>query len=153
MSAVPALVADFLAQKRIVVAGVSRDGVQPANAVYRRLRRAGYDVAAVNPNAEVVEGDPCYPDLFSVPGLIDGVVVATPPEATDDLVAECVRLGVPRVWMHRAFGRGSVSQRAVDCCREHGIEVIPGGCPMMYCEPVDLGHRCMRWMLRRRLPA
>jgi hypothetical protein len=50
--------------------------------------------------------------------------------------------------MHRSFGTGSVSEEAVNLCREKGIEVIPGACPMMFCEPVDFGHRCMRWLLK-----
>ncbi len=137
----------FLAQKRIAVAGVSRNKNEAANVVYRKLRASGYEVFPVNPNAETVEGDDCYPDLKSVPGGVDGVVIATRPAVTEEVVRECADLGVPRVWMHRSFGQGSVSENAVDYCREKGIEVIPGGCPMMFCRPVDLGHKCMRWIL------
>jgi predicted CoA-binding protein len=137
----------FLAQKRIAVAGVSRNKNEAANIVYRKLRDSGYEVFPVNPNAETVEGDDCYPDLSSVPGGVDGVVIATRPAVTEQVVRECADLGVPRVWMHRSFGRGSVSEGAVDYCREKGIEVIAGGCPMMFCQPVDFPHKCMRWVL------
>lgn len=142
-------VRDFLNQERIAVAGVSRaDGAQAANIVYRKLRSAGYKVFPVNPNATEVEGDTCYPDLAAVPHGVDALVIATPPAATDQLVRECAALGVSRVWMHRSFGAGSVSDSAVRYCREHNIAVIPGACPMMYCKPVDVGHKCMLWMLR-----
>lgn len=137
----------FLAQERIAVAGVSRDKNQAANVIYRKLRDSGYKVFPVNPNAETVEGDTCYRDLGSVPGGVDGVVIATHPKVTDQVVQECGELGVRRVWLHRSFGQGSVSEDAVNYCREEGIEVIPGGCPMMFCKPVDIGHRCMRWVL------
>jgi predicted CoA-binding protein len=137
----------FLAQKRIAVAGVSRSKNEAANVVYRKLRASGYEVFPVNPNAETVEGDICYPDLKSVPGGIDGVVIATHPAVTEKVVRECADLGVPRVWMHRSFGQGSVSEDAADYCREKGIEVIAAGCPMMFCQPVDFGHKCMRWIL------
>ena len=74
---------DFLEQKRIAVAGVSR---QPsghgANPVFRRLRERGYEVFAVNPNADTVEGDPCFRDLRSIPGGVDAVVIATTPAVT-----------------------------------------------------------------------
>jgi predicted CoA-binding protein len=139
---------DFLGQRRIAVAGVSRRSEEAANLIYRKLRGAGYEVFPVNPNATEVEGDTCYPDLRSVPGTLDGVVVVTHPNSTDAVVRECAELGIGRVWMHRSFGQGSVSASAVDFCREHGIEVIPGGCPMMFCEPVDVGHKCMRWFLK-----
>jgi predicted CoA-binding protein len=139
---------DFLAQRRIAVAGVSRtERTAPANLIYRKLRDGGYAVFAVNPHGGKVEGDSCAPNLAAIEGGVDGVVVATRPEDTDQLVRECVALGIARVWMHRSFGQGSVSEAAVRFCREHGIRVIAGACPMMYCEP-DFGHKCMRWMLR-----
>ena len=139
---------EFLAHRRFAVAGVSRDPAQPANLIYRRLREKGYEVAAVNPAADTVEGDPCYHRLADVPGGLDVVVIATPPDAAPALVRQCDALGVRRVWMHRSFGTGSVSPEAVEIARSHGITVLDGGCPMMYIEPVDIGHRCMRWVLR-----
>lgn len=147
MSTLIEAVEDFLAQKRIAVAGVSRSGQDAANGIYRKLRDAGYEVYPTNPNADEVEGVKCYPDLKSIPGGVDGVVISTHPQITDQVVGECVELGIPRVWMHRSFGEGSVSETAVAFCRENGITVIPGGCPLMFCDPVDFGHKCMRWFL------
>lgn len=140
----------FLAADRLAVAGVSRDPNQPANHIFRRLRDTGHQVWAVNPAATEVEGGPCYPDLRSVPATLEGVVIAAPPAAAPGVVRACAELGVPRVWMHRSFGEGSVSEEAVTLCREHGIQVIVGGCPMMYCGTVDVVHRCMRWILEVR---
>ena len=147
MGRTPEFVSTFLSGRRFAVAGVSRDSNQPANHIYRRLRDSGYEVAATNPAAQEVEGDVCYPDLASVPGALDGVVIATPPGVTADVVRACVERGVKRVWMHRSFGEGSVSPEAVTWARENGMDVIVGGCPMMFCEPVDFGHRCMAWFL------
>ncbi len=137
---------DFLAQKRIAVAGVSRSRSEAANLIYRKLRGAGYEVFATNPKATEVEGDACYPDLRSIPGGVDGVVISTTPEIAEQIVRECAEIGTSRVWLHRSFGQGSVSEAAVHYGREHGLSVIPGGCPMMFCEP-DVGHKCMRWIL------
>ncbi|HSG07013.1 MAG TPA: CoA-binding protein [Longimicrobiales bacterium] len=147
MARTPESVSAFLSGRRLAVAGVSRDSRQPANHIYRRLRDVGYEVAATNPGAREVEGDPCYPDLASVPGRLDGVVIATPPNVTEEVVRACAERGVTRVWIHRSFGQGSVSDEAVTWARAQGMEVIVGGCPMMFCEPVDFGHRCMAWLL------
>jgi predicted CoA-binding protein len=132
------------------VAGVSRQPGQAANAVFRKLRAAGYDVFPINPNAAEVEGVTCYPDLAAVPGPIDGVVVATPPAVSVHIVRQCADRGVRRVWFHRSFGQGSVSDEAVRECGARGISCIVGGCPLMFCDPVDPGHKCMRWWLQRR---
>lgn len=140
----------FLDARHIAVAGVSRDPRQSANHIFRRLRDTGHEVWAVNPSADQVEGGPCFPDLGSVPGPVDAVVVATPPGAAPEVVRACAARGVTQVWMHRSFGEGSVSEEAVTYCREHGIRVIVGGCPMMYCGKVDPVHRCMRWLLELR---
>jgi predicted CoA-binding protein len=148
MARVPPSIAEFLQQKCLAVVGVSRDTRQFANAIYRKLKKAGYTVYAVNPNASSVEGDACYPTLAALPQRVDGAVLATTPAVTERLVEECAELGVPRVWMHRSFGTGSVSERAARRGRERGVTVIAGGCPMMYCDPVDPAHRCMRWLLR-----
>jgi len=93
---------DFLAKKRIAVTGVSRTpSGHGSNVVYQRLRDRGYEVFAINPNAEQVEGDRCYPDLKSVPGGVEAVVIGTRPARAEDTVRECAELGVEHVWMHR----------------------------------------------------
>jgi predicted CoA-binding protein len=138
---------EFLAQERIAVAGVSRDPKQAANAIYRKLRQAGYQVVPVNPSADVVEGDTCYPSVGALPERPSGVVIATHPDVAIDVARDCVEAGVPRVWMHRSFGTGSVSDEAAVLCREAGVAMLDGGCPMMFLEPVDVAHRCIRWVL------
>jgi uncharacterized protein len=148
MSTLQQAVDDFLSRKRIAVVGVSRDSAQPANLVYRNLRKAHYDVVAVNPNAAEAEGDACYADLASVPGGVEAAMIVTTPEVADDVVRECANLGISRVWMHRSFGKGSVSPAAEAFCSERGIAVIAGGCPNMFLPGADIGHKCMRWMLK-----
>jgi uncharacterized protein len=136
---------EFLSHKRIAVTGVSRTPASHGgNIVYKRLKERGYEVFAVNPNADVVEGDPCYQDLKTIPGGVDGVVIATRPSIAETTMRECAELGVKDVWMHRAFGGGSVSDEATKYGREHGIRVIDGGCPLMFNPTADFGHKAMR---------
>jgi len=154
MVQVPKAVSEFLGGKRFAVAGVSRSRKLPANAIYRRLRASGYDAIPVNPSATSVEGVTCYPDLGSIPGPVDGVIVATHPDVSLQLVRQCADVGVKNVWFHRSFGSGSVSDAAVKECGKRGISCLVGGCPLMYCGPVDPFHRFMRWWLclQRRVP-
>jgi len=142
---------EFLAQKRIAVAGVSRDNSRhpAANLIYRWLKRTGHDVFAVNPHMQSFEAARCYPDLRSIPGGVDGVVIVTRPETTERIVHECSDAGARCVWMHQSMGKGSsVSPEAVEYCRQHDIIVIAGTCPMMYGPGVDFGHTCMRLILK-----
>lgn len=135
----------FLAQRRIAVAGVSRTREDAANLIYKQLRSEGYEVFPVNPQAETVEGDVSYPRVQAIPGGVDGVIIVTRPEITEEIVRDCLEAGVSRVWMHdNTFAAGSVSAEATAFCHDNDIEVIAGGCPMMF---FDFGHKCMRWML------
>jgi predicted CoA-binding protein len=143
----------FLANKRVAVTGVSRTPKDHgSNTVYKRLRDRGYEVFAVNPNADVVEGDPCYQDLKSIPGGVQAVVIGTRPEIAEDTMRECAELGIRQVWMHRGPGTGSVSAAAADFGRQHDITVIDGGCPLMFGPTADFGHKVMRLVYSGHVP-
>ena len=143
----------FLANRRVAVTGVSRTPKDHgSNVVYRRLRERGYEVFAVNPNADEVEGDRCYQDLKSIPGGVQAVVIGTRPETAEDTMRECAELGITQVWMHRGPGAGSVSAAATDYGRSHGITVIDGGCPCMFGPTADFGHKLMRFALSSHVP-
>jgi predicted CoA-binding protein len=145
--------AEFLAKKRVAVTGVSRNGKSHgSNNVYRRLRDRGYDVFAVNPNADEVEGDRCYKDLRSIPGGVEAVVIGTRPATAEETMRECAELGIKNVWMHWGPGQGSVSAAATEYGRQHGITVIDGGCPCMFGPTSDLGHRIMRVVYSGHVP-
>jgi hypothetical protein len=155
MAKIEPLVQDFLAQKKIAVVGVSDKRETGCNLGYRKFKEAGYTVSAVNPRMETFEGDPCYPDLKSIPEKPDAVFILASPRVTEQIVQQCVDLGVQRVWMHCLMGTKpglgasstSVSQEAVRMCRENGVTVIPGACPNQFLKP-DFGHRMMRLMFR-----
>ncbi len=155
MAKIDPLVQDFLAQKKIAVVGVSDKRETGCNAAYKRFKDAGYTVSAVNPRITTFEGAPCYPDLKSIPEKPDAVFILTKPTTTEQIVQQCVDLGIQRVWMHcmmgtkpgLAAGMTSVSQDAVRMCQENGIKVIPGACPNQYLN-ADFGHKMMKVMFR-----
>ncbi len=147
MKPIPEPVAEFLAGRRVVVAGVSRNPQHFANHIFHRLHNAGYEVRALNPNAEEAEGFSCYPDLAAVPGPIDGIVAAMHPRYALDLVRQAAERGVSRIWFHRLAGAGSASREALDECATRGIRCIAGACPLMYVGPVDPAHKFLRWLL------
>ena len=149
MSTIKEAATDFLACRRIAVTGVSREPKEHGgNIVFTRLKQRGYEVFAVNPNAETVEGVTAHHDLASIPGGVEAVVIATAPEHAEGTVREAADLGITRVWMHRSFGGGSVSDPAARFGREHGMTVIDGGCPLMFGPTADGGHKVMCALLK-----
>jgi predicted CoA-binding protein len=155
MAKIDDLVEEFLALKRIAVVGVSDKRETGCNLNYQKFKSSGYKVFAVNPRLETFDGDACYPDLRSLPEKPDGVFILASPKVTDQIVQECVDLGVRHVWMHCMMGTKpglagsmtSVSQEAVAMCRANGIAVIPGSCPNQFLKP-DAGHGMMRKLWR-----
>jgi predicted CoA-binding protein len=155
MAKIDVLIKDFLAQKTVAVVGVSDKRETGCNMSYKKFKNAGYRVYAVNPRISTFEGDPCYPDLKSLPDKPDAVFILASPRVTDLIVQECVDLGVKHVWMHCMMGTkpgiatsmSSVSAEAVQKCRDNGIAVIPGSCPNQFIKP-DPGHAIMRGMWR-----
>ena len=140
---------DFLQLKSIAVLGYSRDGNQPANMIYKKLVKNGYKVFAVNPNADKITDVECYPDVRSLPEQAHGAVLCTPSNATDQAVRDCAENNISHVWIHKGIGPGSFDAQAFKTAKESGLEVIPGGCPLMFVKP-DIFHLCFRWL--KRLP-
>ncbi len=153
MPELKALVEDFLSQHKVAVVGVSDRRDTGGNANYRKFKSSGYQVFAINPRMRSFDGDPCYPDLKSLPEKPDGVFILASPDVTEQVVRQCVDLGIRRVWMHclmgtksgLGVGNTSVSTAALELCRQNNIAVIPGSCPMQFRHP-DIGHRMMRGM-------
>lgn len=146
-------VAAFLGLRRIAVAGVSRGGQSPANAIATRLRQSGHEVFAINPSGETIDGQPSYPTVDAVPGGVQGVVVVTSPAKAKEVVRPAARAGASWIWFHQGFGPVSFDDEVLEAAHEAGLRTIAVGCPMMYCEP-DGFHRCVRGLFRlfRRIP-
>ena len=120
------LIEDFLPQKRIVIVGMSREAKSMSEAVFKELSKRGYDVVPVNPNVQEVLGRKCFARVQDIQPPVDGALLMTSPTVTEAVVKGCAECGIKRVWMHRGVGEGSVSAKAIEACREHGIRVIPG---------------------------
>ena len=136
----------FLDGHRFAVVGASDDEKNFGGTIYRELKAHGYEPVAVNRSATSVDGDTCFPALEAVPGALDGVIVMVSADAAVDVVRECAKLSIDRVWLFKGVGTGAVSEEALRACAENGIDVIPGACPLMFLEPVAWFHRAHRGM-------
>lgn len=134
-------VRDFVAQRTFAVVGVSRQGTKFGNTAYKELKAKGFKVIPVNPHAEIIEGDPCYPTLTALPEAVDGAVIIVPPSETEKVVRDAAEAGIDRVWMQQ----GAESQAAIRFCEQQGISAIHGECILMFADPTAIHHRLHRW--------
>jgi len=133
---------DFLSQQKIAVVGVSRNKKKFGNIVYKDLKKKGYQVFPINPNAEKIEGDPCFPVVEALPEKVEGLVIVTPPEQTEKILDNSVKEGIKRVWLQQ----GAESDSAIKFCEEKNIDCFHGECIMMFAEPVESFHKFHRWI-------
>lgn len=126
------VIEDFLSQKRLAMVGVSRTTKNFSVLLFKELRKRGYEVVPVNPNASDILGERCFARVQDVRPTVDTALLMTSPAVTDAVVADCVEAGVHRIWLYRAGGDGAVSPKAVQFCQEKGIQVVPGECPFMF---------------------
>jgi uncharacterized protein len=123
---------DFLTHQRIALVGASREAGSFSASVFKELNSRGYDVVPVNRNVKETMGRKCFARVQDIQPPVDGALLMTPPAVTESVVMDCAEAGICRVWMHRAGGQGAVSDKAVKFCREKGIQVVPGECPLMF---------------------
>lgn len=127
----------ILQHKHFAVLGASRDRAKYGYKVYQKIKAAGYTVYAINPNADEIDGDPCYPSLDNTPASIDCLVTVTPPQVTEEALHLAGRLRIPFVWMQP----GSESNAAYNTAQSAGIQVVSGGPCIMQAIAARKGRR------------
>jgi len=129
-------VRDFVYCQTIAVVGASHKGGKFGNMAYRELGRNGYDVMAVHPTAETIEGDACYRSLRELPRVPDGVLISLPPEKGEAVIREAVELGIRHVWLQP----GAESAALINLAGVLGLSVVYDKCILMYMQPVRSFH-------------
>jgi len=76
----------------IAVVGCSATPTRTSHKIARYLQERGYRIVPVNPNYDEVLGEPCYPDLPSIPAdvEIDIVDIFRAPKHTADMVRTAI---------------------------------------------------------------
>ncbi len=143
-------VEDFFSSEKLAVVGVSRNGKKFGRSAFKELKAKGYKVFPVNPNADKIDGETCYPNLNSLPEKADGAVIVVQPSEAEKVVREAAEAGIKKVW----FQQGSLSNEAISFCENNGINAIYGECVLMFAEPVAGFHKFHRTVKKilRKLP-
>jgi predicted CoA-binding protein len=133
---------DFLSQKKFAIIGVSRNSRKFGNAILKDMRKKGYHLIPVHPEADKLEGEKCYKSLSDIPFPVDGAILNIKPDETEKVVEDINSAGIKRVWMQQ----GSGSKKAIEYCINYGISVISGECIFMFAQPMEFFHRAHRWV-------
>jgi len=138
------LIEKFVQGKRLVIIGLSRGGKKFGNIAYKELKARGYSLYAIHPQAQEIEGVPCYPNLAALPGQVDGVLVSVPPQKAKAVLQEVAAAGIKNVWLQQGSESGEVLAQA----KQLGLNVVSGKCILMYAPPVRGAHGLHRFVMK-----
>jgi uncharacterized protein len=151
MAVTRAMIDEFVSQKSLALVGVSRDGKRGfGNTIRKELAAKGVTLHLVHAEAEAIGGQPCARTLAEVADKVRGVVLVTPPAATEQLVAQAAEAGIRRVWIQQ----GAESAAAISLAEEKGLAVVHHQCLLMFVAPEKFPHGFHRWLRKifHRLP-
>jgi predicted CoA-binding protein len=124
-------IAKLLRAARIIaVVGLSADRTRPSHGVARALQRFGYRIIPVNPAEESILGEPAVATLDQLPEVlgpderVDIVDVFRRPVHIAGIVADCIRLRLPALWLQE----GVVDQAAAERAVQAGIFTVMDKC-------------------------
>ncbi len=117
----------FLNEKRIAIVGVSRNPSDYSRAVFRKFLQLGYLAIPVNPNADEIDGIPCFPDVTAIAHPPSAALLLTSAESTWDELQGCSNAGIKLIW-----SRHHLDERAKDFCEAAGMLVVDGYCPFLF---------------------
>ena len=114
--------------RTIAVVGLSDDPARPSYGVTRAMQRYSYRIVPVNPTLEQWQGLPAYADLDAAvrgsPEPIDIVNVFRRPAQVGKLVDDCLRLGLPALWLQV----GVVNEQEAARAAAAGMTVVMDRC-------------------------
>lgn len=110
----------MLKEKVWAVVGANQNPEKYGNMIYRKLKRKGYTVYAVNPRYDTVEGDPCYPSLSALPQKAAVVNMVVSPKIGRSFIEEAIRLQIPYLW----FQPGTYSDELGELAEQNGLQAV-----------------------------
>lgn len=126
------IISKFQEDKKVAIVGASNKKDNFGRTLMVELSKKDYQVFPVNPKCKEVEGLTCASTVKNLPAEVQNVILAVPPSLTDEIIKQSIGTHVKRVWMIKGVGKGAYTESAHQLCRENGIEVVYGFCPMMF---------------------
>lgn len=135
---------DFFGNKKIAVAGVSRDPKKFSTVAFNELKERGFDVYPVNPNVDSVNGVKCYSSVATLPADVGSLLIVTSKNQTLDVLKDAVSRSVPNIWIQQM----SETPEVMAFIKTHKLTLITRQCVLMFAEPVKSFHKFHRTIKR-----
>ena len=144
MKATKASIDSFLSSRRIAIAGVSREPKKFGYQIFKQLKEKGFEVYPINPNADYIDGTPCFRSVSALPLSVHSLVILTPKKLTRDVVAEAITKGIDNIWIQQM----SETRAAIELTKAHPVNLVTRECILMHTDPVQGIHNFHRKIKR-----
>lgn len=108
----------------IAVVGLSDNRERVSYMVSEAMKKKGYRIIPVNPNATEILEETCYASLSDIPFPIDLVNVFRRSEYTPEVAEEAVKIGAKALWLQL----GIYSEEAAAIAEAAGMTVVMDRC-------------------------
>lgn len=135
---------DFLAPRKMAIAGASRNPKKFGGSVFQELREKGFELYPINPNAEEIQGVKCYKSVNDLPADVEHLLILTPKYETELVAHAAVKKGIKMIWIQQQ----SETAVAVKTIEDAGIPIIYKKCIMMFADPVKSVHGFHRFLVK-----
>ena len=138
------LIDNFYKEKKIAIAGVSRNPKKFGYQVFNELNKKGYEIFPINPKANTIENIACYADVESLPTQVNSLLILTPKDQTDDILRSALNKGIKNIWVQQM----SETADTIRIAEEYEKEIIHHKCIFMFSEPVIGFHKFHRTLVK-----
>jgi uncharacterized protein len=138
------LIDNFYKEKRIAIAGVSRNPKKFGYQVFNELVKKGYDILPINPKASSINDIACYPEIDNLPADVESLLILTPKDQTDDILKKAINKGIKNIWVQQM----SETSDTLKIAKEYNKEIIHHKCIFMFAEPIHSIHKFHRTLVK-----
>lgn len=138
----------FLNLHRLAMVGVSSNPRDFSRKLFQEFITRGYDLHAVNPKLDEIEGIKCVNKIQEITPVVEGAIILTSPENTSQIVLDAASMGIKHLWIFNQKGFDRLEKDIIDLCYQKSMKIIAGACPFMFFQNTQWIHRLHGWMLK-----
>jgi predicted CoA-binding protein len=121
----------FLNEKKLAIAGVSRNPRKFGNVIFRTLKGKGYSITPINPNGGTIDGNVCTDSIANLGSDIQNLLIVTHKRETKKALEEAISKGISNIWIQN----GCETEESIKIAQEKNINLVSKACFMMYASP------------------
>jgi hypothetical protein len=115
---------EMLKKKTWAVIGVTQNKEKFGYKIWKKLKDNNYEVYAINPKYDEIEGEKCFSSLKDLPVKPEVIDFVVPPAVSLKYIDEANELGIEYLW----FQPGTADEKVIDKAEDLGMNIVFHDC-------------------------